>query len=75
MAVAVLSGEEKTGMLFSSKIADAVLDGKKRFEERMQADTDKETQSVDVEVKDDMESDLPESIETKNGIAGFDEEP
>ena len=61
--------------LFSSKIADAVLDGKKRFEERMQADTDKETQSVDVEVKDDMESDIPESIETKNGIAGFDEEP
>jgi len=60
--------------LFSSKIADAVLEGKKRFEERIQADTDKETQSINVEVKNDMESDVPESIETKNWKTEFDEE-
>jgi small subunit ribosomal protein S2 len=61
--------------LFSSKIADAVLEGKKRFEERIQADTDKESQSAGVESKEDMESDVPESIETKDGIAGSDEVP
>jgi len=60
--------------LFSSKIADAVLEGKKRFEERIQADSNKETQSMNVEVKDDMESDVPESIETKNGVTEFDKE-
>lgn len=61
--------------LFSSKIADAVLEGKKRFEERIQADTDKESQSAGVESKEDMESDVPESIETKDGVAGPDEVP
>lgn len=61
--------------LFSSKIADAVLEGKKRFEERIQADTDKESQSVGVESKEDIESDVPESIETKDGVAGLDEVP
>jgi small subunit ribosomal protein S2 len=61
--------------LFSSKIADAVLEGKKRFEERIQADTDKESQSAGVASKEDMESDVPESIETKDGVAGLDEVP
>jgi len=61
--------------LFSSKIADAVLEGKKRFEERIQADTDKESQSAGVQSKEDMESDVPESIETKDGVAGPDEVP
>ena len=61
--------------LFSSKIADAVLEGKKRFEERIQADTDKESQSAGVESKEDIESDVPESIETKDGVAGLDEVP
>ena len=61
--------------LFSSKVADAVLEGKKRFEERIQADTDKESQSAGVESEEDMESDVPESIETKDGIAGLDEAP
>jgi small subunit ribosomal protein S2 len=60
--------------LFSSKIADAVLEGKKRFEERIQADTDKESQSMNVEVKDNMEPDVPESIETKNWETEFVEE-
>ena len=61
--------------LFSSKIADAVLEGKKRFEERIQADTDKESQSAGVASKEEIESDVPESIETKDGVAGLDEVP
>jgi len=43
--------------LFSSKIADAVEEGKRRFEELVQAESDKE--------EDDGEQDIPESIETK----------
>jgi len=61
--------------LFSSKIADAVLEGKKRFEERIQADTDKETSSNAIEAKGDVEADVPESVETKGGMGGFDELP
>jgi len=46
--------------LFSSKIADAVEEGKERFEEMIQAQTDKE------EILDEDEKmDVPESIETK----------
>ncbi len=59
--------------LFASKIADAVVDGKKRFEENIQAHTDKE---VPVEILtgiDTMESDVPESVETKNGVTDIDE--
>jgi small subunit ribosomal protein S2 len=52
--------------LFSLKVADAVIEGKKRFEERMQADTDKETETVAVGSEEDAESDVPESIETKD---------
>jgi small subunit ribosomal protein S2 len=61
--------------LFSSKIADAVIEGRKRFEERIQADTDKESQSAGVGSQEDMESDVPESIETKDGAAELDEAP
>ncbi len=43
--------------LFSSKIADAALDGKKRLEERIQAESDKEA------VQKDEEQDVPESVE------------
>lgn len=43
--------------LFASKIADAVEEGKRRFEERIQAESDKE----DVE----EEVDVPESVESK----------
>jgi small subunit ribosomal protein S2 len=59
--------------LFASKIADAVVDGKKRFEENIQADTDKEMQAETMTAGDAMESDVPESVETKNGITDFDE--
>jgi len=59
--------------LFASKIADAVVDGKKRFEESIQADTDKEVQTEVMAGADAPESDVPESVETKNGITDFDE--
>jgi small subunit ribosomal protein S2 len=54
--------------LFSSKIADAVLEGKRRFEELVQAESDKgaeaeiEAESVE-EVEEEL--DVPESVETK----------
>ena len=48
--------------LFSLKMADAVEEGKRRREERIQAESDKEDSPG--------ESDVPESVETK----GFDEE-
>ena len=45
--------------LFSSKIADAALAGKKRLEELIQAESDKE------EAQEDEEQDVPESVENK----------
>jgi small subunit ribosomal protein S2 len=52
--------------LFSAKMADAVLEGKKRFEERIQAESDKASQtSAAVSGADSAELDVPESIETK----------
>jgi small subunit ribosomal protein S2 len=50
--------------LFSAKMADAVLDGKKRFEERLQAESDKERPTVTVVKKAAVngEADVPESI-------------
>lgn len=59
--------------LFASKIADAVIEGKKSFEEHIQADTDKEVQAEVLGQGDDMESDVPESVETKNGITDYEE--
>jgi small subunit ribosomal protein S2 len=59
--------------LFASKIADAVVDGKKRFEENIQAHTDKEAPVEILTVIDTMESDVPESVETKNGVTDIDE--
>jgi small subunit ribosomal protein S2 len=56
--------------LFSSKIADAVVEGKDRFEELIQAESDKG--DLAQEAEDDIESDVPESIETKD--EGFDTE-
>lgn len=50
--------------LFSSKIADAVIEGKNRFEEMIQAQSDKE--EVLEMADDDSESDVPESVETKD---------
>lgn len=51
--------------LFSSKIADAVIEGKKKFEERLQAESDKELQE-EITEEGELESDIPESIETEN---------
>jgi small subunit ribosomal protein S2 len=59
--------------LFSSRIADAVLEGKKRFEERIQAESDKGS-SIDTAVRvAGGESDVPESVETKNGVSDEDD--
>jgi small subunit ribosomal protein S2 len=51
--------------LFSSKVADAVMEGKKRFEERMQADSDKEISATGIEIGENAEMDVPDGIETK----------
>ncbi len=51
--------------LFAAKMADAVLEGKKRFEERIQAQSDKETGAAAPSRLDTEESDVPESVETK----------
>jgi len=55
--------------LFSSKFADAVLEGKRRFEERLQAETDKDVESLEMQQGGNPESDIPESIETKEGVS------
>lgn len=55
--------------LFASKFADAVLEGKKLFEERLQAESNKETAVVTQEPEaetEDFEGDVPESVETKD---------
>ncbi|MBN2283212.1 MAG: 30S ribosomal protein S2 [Deltaproteobacteria bacterium] len=54
--------------LFSSRIADAVIEGNRRFEERIQAESDKG------EDREEAEVDVPESIETKD-LGGMEEEP
>jgi len=47
--------------LFSSRFADAVIEGKKRFEERLTAESNKETQAA---IESNMnETDVPESVE------------
>ena len=60
--------------LFSSKISDAVIEGKKKFEEHVQADTDKETGAVAAQEAEDAEADVPESVETKDGITDSEED-
>ena len=50
--------------LFSSRVADAVIEGKKRFEERIQAGSDKGMEQI-VPGDDAAEADVPESVETK----------
>jgi small subunit ribosomal protein S2 len=65
--------------LFSAKMADAVLDGKKRFEERLQAESDKERPTVTIVTRSaanaDIEADVPESIASKGTESGFTEAP
>jgi small subunit ribosomal protein S2 len=51
--------------LFSSKIADAVLEGKRRFEEIIQAESDKEEVEEIVAEEAEEDIDVPESVETK----------
>jgi small subunit ribosomal protein S2 len=48
--------------LFASKFADAVLEGKKRFEEKLTAESNKETQAP-IETKPTEADDIPESVE------------
>jgi small subunit ribosomal protein S2 len=50
-------------------MADAVLEGKKKFEERLQAESDKERQNVAPMKVENDESDVPESVETKESPA------
>ena len=50
--------------LFSSKIADAVLEGKKRFEERLQARSNKDSSESLVKEAEE-EADVPESVEKR----------
>jgi small subunit ribosomal protein S2 len=57
--------------LFASKFADAVLEGKKRFEEKMVAESNKESQSK-TETKA-AETDIPESVEMEKETADADE--
>jgi small subunit ribosomal protein S2 len=51
-------------------MAEAVLDGKKRFEERLQAESDKQRLTVSTHRVESGESDVPESIETKGSDIG-----
>jgi small subunit ribosomal protein S2 len=60
--------------LFSAKMADAVLEGKKRFEEHIQAQSDKDT-GVTPTKQDNGEADVPESVETKGTEAGREAPP
>jgi small subunit ribosomal protein S2 len=56
--------------LFTSKFADAVLEGRKLFEERLQAESNKEALTVAAARQgDDSEVDVPESVETKDSSA------
>jgi small subunit ribosomal protein S2 len=59
--------------LFASKVADAVLEGKKRFEERLQAETNKDLSRETAAEEAVAEADVPESVETKNGESEYDD--
>jgi small subunit ribosomal protein S2 len=52
--------------LFSSKFADAVIEGKKRFEEKLAAQSNKEA-GAPAAVQQETEADIPESVEMENG--------
>ena len=56
--------------LFLSKISEAVLEGKKRFEERLQSESDKKNQPVATSQTQSGEADVPESVETKGSEFG-----
>ena len=50
--------------LFAARIADAVLDGKRKFEEKIQAESDKR-QAPEMKEAEAGEADVPDSIEMK----------
>jgi small subunit ribosomal protein S2 len=54
--------------LFASKVADAVLEGKKRFEEKVQAESDKGA-AVETKAAEAADADVPESVETKDAAS------
>ena len=49
--------------LFSSKFADAVVEGKKRFEEKIASESNKEVDEDMPEGTGNTEADIPESVE------------
>ena len=52
--------------LFASKFADAVLEGKKRFEERIQAESNKRLSPETAGMAADTEADVPENVEKRD---------
>ena len=61
--------------LFSAKMADAVLEGKRQSEERIQAESDKQSGGTVQRKTENGETDVPESVETKGAGQGFDNLP
>jgi small subunit ribosomal protein S2 len=61
--------------LFSAKMADAVLEGKKRFEERLQAESDKGIHVTILRAAENGDADVPESVETKPAVNDYEESP
>ncbi len=61
--------------LFSAKMADAVLEGKKRFEERLQAASDKGSKVTISRAAANGDTDVPESVETKAAVNEYEESP
>ena len=57
--------------LFSAKMADAVLEGKRQFEERLQAESNKESGGAAPLMTEPGEADVPESVETKGAVPGL----
>lgn len=57
--------------LFSARMADAVLEGKRQFEERLQAESDKESGGAAPRKTENGEADVPESVETKGAEPGL----
>jgi len=53
--------------LFSAKMADAVLEGRRRYEERLQAESDKTTAQGDFSSSANDEDDVPEYVEIRGG--------
>jgi small subunit ribosomal protein S2 len=58
--------------LFSSRVADAVLEGKKRYEEKLQAQSDKDAKAAEA-VVEETEPDVPESVERKKSPEGLED--